>query len=580
MNNVRRLVKQIEWKKVALGAIVAIPLAIIVVQFIYPFDRTMLNARVDSVDVGNISRDEAVARIGEVYKKAKLNVYFGDASEPYRSPSLSELGVAVDSAQAVDAIMYPWWLRLVPTSLWWGQTLAKSVASNVSLSDQSIHEYAEKEFGESCNITPKDASIVIKDSELSLSPAVDGGTCKLDDVTKLMAAATVSAVDTNKVKVSLNSVAPKVSDTVAQDLIDRIESQLKDGITVMVEKEAIRLDVKAVRSWLIFEEKDKKLAAKIDPVKAKDALNEKLQSKVAKVAGSVTVKVVDGKEVSRTGNDTKGRALDVNTTADNITKYLLGELKTINVAVTTLNPQIKYEKSYSSTAAGLSAVIRSFAESNPGVYGVSLVELSGQRRTASYNDTRNFFPASTYKLFIAFSTLKRVDKGEYKWTDKKVGGYTLPNGNTLSSCFDTMIVNSDNACAETLRDVITYAKLNQDLRSIGIYNTTFIAPGQHKSTAKDITAFLVKLESGSLPVSSANRSKLLGAMKRNVYRSGIPSGASGTVADKVGFIDNLLHDAAIVYSPKGTYVLTIMTDGSSWANIAKLTREIEKFRAQ
>lgn len=580
MNKVQHTLRRIAWKKVALGAAIAVPFTIIIIQLIYPSNRTMLNARVSGIDVGNMSYDEVTARIGEQYKNAKLRVYFGDASEPYRSPSLEQLGVTVDSKDAIDAVMYPWWLRLVPTSLWWGQAFTKNTSSSVSLNELSIREYAEKEFGESCNITPKNASIVVKDSELSLSPATDGGTCELVTVVKLMASTAISAAaDANKVKIPLDTVAPSVADTVAQDLIRTIESRLKGEVPLTVDKETIQLDAKTVRSWLMFEEKDGKIIANTDPVKAKDVLNEKLQSKVTKAAGSVTIKIVDGKEVSRKGSDTKGQALDINATAANITKYLLGEAKAVDVAVTTINPQVKYQKSYSTSGAGLSAMIRSFAESNPGVYGVSLVELSGKGRSAGYNDTRNFFPASTYKLFVAFSTLKRVDKGEYKWTDKKVGGHTLPNGNTLSSCFDTMIVNSDNACAETLRDAITYAKLNQDLRSIGIYSTTFIAPGQHKSTAKDITAFLVKLESGSLPVSSNGRGKLLSAMKRNVYRSGIPSGASGAVADKVGFIDNLLHDAAIVYSPSGAYVLTIMTDGSSWGNIAKLTKEIEKLRS-
>jgi hypothetical protein len=44
------------------------------------------------------------------------------------------------------------------------------------------------------------------------------------------------------------------------------------------------------------------------------------------------------------------------------------------------------------------------------------------------------------------------------------------------------------------------------------------------------------------------------------------------VADKVGFMDGLLHDAAIVYGPNGTYVLAVMTDGSSWATIADLDK--------
>jgi beta-lactamase class A len=69
-------------------------------------------------------------------------------------------------------------------------------------------------------------------------------------------------------------------------------------------------------------------------------------------------------------------------------------------------------------------------------------------------------------------------------------------------------------------------------------------------------------------------------MKGNVYRKGIPAGVNGTVADKVGFLDALLHDAAIVYGPHGTYVLAIMTDGSSWATIADLAGQIDALHAQ
>ena len=45
-------------------------------------------------------------------------------------------------------------------------------------------------------------------------------------------------------------------------------------------------------------------------------------------------------------------------------------------------------------------------------------------------------------------------------------------------------------------------------------------------------------------------------------------------------MNGLLHDAAIVYSPKGTYVIAVMTDGSSWATIADLARQIDTLRAQ
>ena len=69
-------------------------------------------------------------------------------------------------------------------------------------------------------------------------------------------------------------------------------------------------------------------------------------------------------------------------------------------------------------------------------------------------------------------------------------------------------------------------------------------------------------------------------MKRNIYRQGIPRGINAPVANKVGFLDGVLHDAAIVYASTGPYVLVITTDGSSWAHIAELTRQIEALRIQ
>lgn len=100
-----------------------------------------------------------------------------------------------------------------------------------------------------------------------------------------------------------------------------------------------------------------------------------------------------------------------------------------------------------------------------------------------------------------------------------------------------------------------------------------------ETTAGDLTTFVGALQSGQL-LNPSSTNTLLSAMKRNVYRQGIPAGASGQTADKVGFLDAFLHDASIVYSPRGTYALSIMTEGSSWATIADLTRQIEKLRAQ
>ncbi len=168
--------------------------------------------------------------------------------------------------------------------------------------------------------------------------------------------------------------------------------------------------------------------------------------------------------------------------------------------------------------------------------------------------------------------LKRVDAGQMKWDDANIA-----SGRNLSACFDDMIVKSDNACAEALIKKIGAKDLNADIKSLGLTNTAFKSDN-NVTTANDLANYLTQLEQGKMPIKPESRERLLGVMKRNVYRQGVPAGSSGQTADKVGFLWGLLHDAAIVYSPKGTYVIAVMSDGSSWGNIADLTRKIEALR--
>jgi hypothetical protein len=69
---------------------------------------------------------------------------------------------------------------------------------------------------------------------------------------------------------------------------------------------------------------------------------------------------------------------------------------------------------------------------------------------------------------------------------------------------------------------------------------------------------------------------LLEKMSRQLYRYGIPTGVNATrVEDKVGFLWDYIHDAAIVHKPQGTYILVIMTKGYSYGYIANVARQID-----
>ncbi|GAA1135418.1 serine hydrolase [Nesterenkonia lutea] len=216
----------------------------------------------------------------------------------------------------------------------------------------------------------------------------------------------------------------------------------------------------------------------------------------------------------------------------------------------------------------LDTYLGELAESHPGDISISVTELGGQGRSGSTAGSESRVSASTYKLFVAYGILERVESGELDWDDPVDGG------RDRETCFNDMITVSDNPCADVFRDEIGWRGLRDIAAETGGPTTDFI-PSYTRTSTNDLTAFLARLETGSLNLSAESRSRLLGALEGNIYRAGVPAGSAGAVLNKVGFIQGYLNDAAIVRHPQGTYVISILSDGSDWESIASITRQVE-----
>ena len=164
---------------------------------------------------------------------------------------------------------------------------------------------------------------------------------------------------------------------------------------------------------------------------------------------------------------------------------------------------------------------------------------------------------------------KKINAGEINLTDSI-------QGTDVTNCLRKTIVLSANECSEQWIKEWGRRNVNSKLYGMGFSTATnFAASDATHTSAADLQKLLIGLHNRSL-FNSSDASHLLGLMKQQVYRRGIPAGSKGVVADKVGFLWGYLNDAAIVYHPKGTYVLVIMTNNQSWARIAEITRQIEK----
>lgn len=171
-------------------------------------------------------------------------------------------------------------------------------------------------------------------------------------------------------------------------------------------------------------------------------------------------------------------------------------------------------------------------------YSVDVISMEDLSTVVGVNVEEDFVSASTYKLYVAYSMLTAVENGTETW------GSEL-NGTTLETCFTRMIVNSDNACPTAWFEKYSYSEVTDQAHEIGASSTTRLAYQDKHTTAEDLSKVLTEIYKGTI-LTDDSRSRLLTAMESQVYRSGIPAGigSAGTVADKVGFLEGLLHDGA------------------------------------
>jgi len=544
---------------------------LLVIQIFYPGDKMPLFAHVDGVDVSGWNKKDAAKRLDKLAAEQPVRVVLGASSDRVDSPKPGDIGLSVSHQARINAADYPWYFRIIPTSLLWFGPLQTETAPKYTIDNDKVKAYVTAKLGADCKIPPVDATLKAGSEGLSVVHAKSGGTCQMDQAVAALSSPRPLANKPATVRIAVNVIAPNVGDNEAKKLADKLNKATESGVGISVAGKTRTIEQKEVLSWLTFKTVGNSLAFEIDSAKTAPYFTKHITPSVAKPAGVTKVSTFDFTETSRNEGAT-GQTLALDKTLADITEVLNGKKKTATAIVVTVAPRVQYSRSYSKTSTGIAALIKHYDDDNAGVFGVTFAELGGQGLNAQYNGSRQFVTASTYKLFVAFSTLKRVDAGQMKWSDANIA-----SGRSLSTCFDDMIVKSDNACAEALIKKIGANNLNADIKSIGLGSTAFRADN-NLTTSNDLATYLTKLERGQLPLKPESRERLLGAMKRNVYRQGVPSGASGQTADKVGFLWGLLHDAAIVYSPKGTYVLAVMTDGSSWANIADLTRKIEALR--
>lgn len=538
--------------------------AVITMQLAYPSGRGLPLANVAGHSLALANHETMAKAVTDQFDASKLKLTIGsDKSVEY---PLKSAGAEPNTEEMIKKLSdYPLWQRLIPGSIL--KPSARVVVADIFFTNSALKTFSEA-AAKKLSFSPENARLAIQDGKLVASDAKGGsqvaGSAVLNAANK--ASFTLGKITT--VTVSARRIPAARSAKDLAKVREQAEMALAHTVNITVGEQRFSPDKNEIASWIVLSTNDNgDVTLSIDKEKIHAYFGE-LNKKVGTPAGQTNIILVDGRETDRTTGAT-GRAIDITPAIDQLTKALLVQPSdiSINAALAEVLPSVIYNSKYTTTQTGLQAYVEDAARTKN--MHIVIQQLDGEKWYAHARDTESIPAASTFKLFIAMALFDKMSRGEIHWDD-------LMLDTTVAGCFDRMTVASTNPCAEKWIAEFGRQYLNDFVYAHGFSTgTTFISNVATQTTAADLNKFMIGLNDGTL-VSGANRDLLLNNLSRHPYRYGIPTGSAGQVNDKVGFLWDYVHDAAIVHHPRGTYVMTIMSKGQSYGAIAAVTRDVER----
>jgi beta-lactamase class A len=195
--------------------------------------------------------------------------------------------------------------------------------------------------------------------------------------------------------------------------------------------------------------------------------------------------------------------------------------------------------------------------------GVALMDTVGGQ-LHQYGVEEPFEAASTAKVLTAAAFYSLVEDGSASLEDE-LGAFT--SGFQIQA----MIQDSNNDSWSLLMDAVGLARLSEYAASVGI----MYDPEVNTLSTADMARLLVELAEGKL-LNREHTAQLLSYMQDTNFEDLIPAAvpAGVTVSHKYGLLDDELHDAAILSTSAGSYVLVVYTKGTGLADVPQRTAVI------
>ncbi len=232
-------------------------------------------------------------------------------------------------------------------------------------------------------------------------------------------------------------------------------------------------------------------------------------------------------------------------------------------------------------------------------YGIVIENLNTGERYY-FNQNKQFETASLYKLWVMVVVFKDIQDGIFNKNDvlsKNVSALNSDFGissesaeltegtvsRTVEDALTQMITVSDNYSAYLLTEKIGVKSMASFLTENGFSNSkTGTLTTEPVSTPSDMALFFKKLYQGEL-ANKEYTDEMLNLLKQQEVNNKLPKDLpQGVVmAHKTGDLNGYSHDVGIVYTPKGNYIIVIMSNTDSPLdaddNIALISKSVYKY---
>jgi hypothetical protein len=535
--------------------------SVIAGQMLYPPDRGLPLASIAGTSVAWRSYTDTAKVIVEKFDSSKVQLVLGDKKATY---SVKELGAEPNVDEMVEQTStYPFWQRIIPGSILWQPAQVRE--GDIYYSTKALQTFVSERVKD-FSFPAKNAHLEIKEGKLVADMDQPGSEVDAAALQQALSSVRISLGGETIIQVPHKQIAAQFDTNDLSKVRAQAEGALSHSISILADGKSFSPDTGEVASWLVLSG-DEQPTLTVDKEKIKAYLK-KINDQVGKPAGQTNINLVDGREVDRQTGST-GRAIDSDGPTDQLAVAMLAPTKEIRLEAKFIEvlPSVIFNSKYTTTQEGLQAYVED-AAANRNMH-IVIQQLDGAGWSAHARETESIPSASTYKLFIAKILFDKIDAGEIHWDDPMLD-------TDVAGCFERMTVASTNPCAESWIAQWGREYINQYVYRLGFSTgTSFTTGGAVQTTAADLNRYMTMLYNGTI-LSGANRDRLLDSLGRHPYRYGIPTGSQGEVHDKVGFLWDYVHDAAIVQHPRGTYIMTVMTKGQSYAAIAAVTRDVER----